>query len=179
MGKVKTTLDVDEEMKQKAKKHGINMTRLLNDALKEELDLIENNKLLKIDQEIKECYDNIDEYERKLYHLNKIRRREHPQTEAEKIEKIWYKLRVETYKRYDGRDDSYFDQDLIDQSEEILGYGFKELLIIAIWFRKKYRGKQRWDLLIPAYEENTTYTMKNAKYILKKVEHCLPENIRA
>ena len=173
MTKERINVSIDKELKEKAKKHGINISELLKIALEEELDLIENNRLLRIDNEIKELYDIVDEAERKLEHLNKLRRREHPKTEQEKIAKLWLKLRKETYRRDRGEDESYFEPSFIEECEQVLGYSFRELLVIAIWFKDKHTGRERWDLMLPEYEANEDYNLENSEYILRNVEHCL------
>lgn len=44
MGKISTNVSIDCDLKFKAKEKGINLSKLLNNALKEELTILEKNK---------------------------------------------------------------------------------------------------------------------------------------
>lgn len=177
MAKKRTEISLDEKLKTKAKEKGINLSKLFNDYLKEELELLEDNKLLQINHEIRETLKQIDQLEIKLQKLLKIRRRDHPRTQQEKVGKVWRELRIETYRKDRGEDEYDYHTDFVEKCENLLGRPFRELLVIAFWFRDCRSGTgERFDKIVAEYDEDPSFwTMKNAEYILKNVDEYVPE----
>lgn len=177
MGKLSTKVTIDAELKFKAKEKGINLSKLLNDSLKEELDILENDRLVKIDSEIIEKYQQVDQLEMEIKHLQKLRRREHPRTQQEKVGKVWRELRIETFRKDRGEDEYDYHTDFVEKCENLLGRPFRELLVIAFWFRDCRSGTgERFDKIVAEYDEDPSFwTMKNAEYILKNVDEYVPE----
>lgn len=177
MAKVRVELTIDKELKVKAKEKGINLSKLLNDSLKEELDILENNRLVQIDAEIIEKYQQVDQLEMEIQHLQKLRRRDHPRTLQEKVGKVWRELRIETFRKDRGEDEYDYHADFIEKCENLLGRPFRELLVIAFWFRDCRSGPgERFDKIVAEYDEDPSFwTMKNAEYILKNVDEYVPK----
>lgn len=173
--KEKTTISISKKLKEKAKNENINLSQTLEDSLTEQLDYIEQDQIHMINLKLKQNYEQITEIEEEIHHLQFLKNKLKPKNETQQKEQIWDETRNEIYRRLKGITTEQLPEELISEAEDILGYSFKELMVIVAWFKNEYHGNHMWRYVEPAYLENHGYySLENSKYLLKDLEECIP-----